>query len=220
MNEVTIDNFTFNYVVRRTTKGTTYIRVRNQVVYVSTSKTKKIKDIENILAKHIAFIKEKLTTVDKVVHINGVCYNLQLVHGLKNNLEIIDDKVVITSKMDEYKAYQKVLFDYFKKVIEKRIVEIIYEVSYSFKEFIMPEITVKYLRSAFGKYYKTKHKVIMSSILARYDMEFTKMVLYHELTHVLEFSHSERFHKILESKYPGAKRLNSILRKIKYNDYL
>lgn len=47
-----------------------------------------------------------------------------------------------------------------------------------------------------------------------------KLVLYHELSHALEFSHSERFYRILENKLPGAIRLQKQLKSEKYNDIL
>ena len=67
MTQITIDNLTFNLVVRKTTKRKLYIRVKEDVVYVSVTKKTKDKEIINLLQKHIDFIRKKLIEKNRLV---------------------------------------------------------------------------------------------------------------------------------------------------------
>ena len=60
MTQITIDNLTFNLVVRKTTKRRLYIRVKEDVVYVSVTKKTKDKEVISLLQKHIDFIRKKI----------------------------------------------------------------------------------------------------------------------------------------------------------------
>jgi predicted metal-dependent hydrolase len=76
------------------------------------------------------------------------------------------------------------------------------------------------MKSMFGNYHKVKHHVKLSSILAKYDYKYIKFILYHELSHVVEFNHTKKFFAYYEAKYPNAISVRKVFKKIKYNDCL
>lgn len=221
MEKIKIDDLVISYIVRKTTKRKIYIRVRDDIIYVSVTKKTTKKEIENILLKHKEFIKKTLEKNKKqdTIHLAGVSYKPRFIVG-ENKVYIEGEEIVISAKTREIEAYKKVLYDFYKKEV-LRVLESIYSVAeYDFKEIKIPPIKVRYLKSMFGNYNRKNHEIKLSSILAKYDYEFIKVVLYHELSHLFEFNHSKEFYKVFESKYPNAKKINFMFKKIKYNDYI
>lgn len=218
--EIIVDGFKVNYIVRRTTKRKIYIRVKDDIVYISVTKKTTIKEIEKLIIKHIEFIKNELENKKKTdeIHLNGVSYKPVFNIGYKNSVVVEKDNIIITCKKDDLKSKQKVLHDFYKAEVLKVLDEIILEAKLDFSEITFPTISVCYLKSMFGNYNRKKHHIKISSILAKYDYSFIKLVLYHELSHVFEFNHSKKYYEIFNSKYPNAKKLNFMLKKIKYHD--
>ena len=219
MEQVKIDDITINYVVKRNTKRKIYIRVRDEIVYVSAPKKTPKKDIEILLKKHIEYIKTSLEKSKKqnIIHYNGIAFKPRFITGDKF-VYIQGEEIVISAKTSDLEAYKKVLYDFYKREVETKI-SLIYDMAkIDFKEIEIPPIKVRYLKSMFGNYNRKNHEIKLSSLLAKYDHEFIKVVLYHELSHLYEFNHSNKFYKVFESKYPNAKKINFMLKKIKYND--
>ena len=220
--EITINNITFTYVIKRTTKNKILIRVSDGIVLVSATKRTKIKEIEKLLVKHIDFIEEQLykTAPKEIIHLNGIPYKPKLFIGSKASVEIIGEEIHITAKNDDLESFRKVLYDFYKKEVEQEILKLMGAALYDFYEINFPTISVRYMKSMFGNYCKQKHHIKLSSILAKYDYEYIKFILYHELCHVQEFNHSKEFFALYEKKYPNAKRVRKIFKEIKYNDCL
>ena len=220
--QITINNITFTYAVKRTTKDKILLRVRDGIVIVSATKKTKIQEIEEILVKYIDFIEEKLkkTAPDEIIHLNGIPYKPRFFIGNKAMVEVVGDEICITAKNDNVESFKKVLYDFYKKEVEREVLKLMSTALYDFYDIDFPTISVRYMKSMFGNYYKQKHHVKLSSILAKYDYEYIKFVLYHELCHVQEFNHSNEFFALYEKKYPNAKKVRKIFKKIKYNDCL
>ena len=220
MNTIVVDGFTINYIIRRTTKKKIYIRVKEDIVFISVTKKTSLKEIEKLIVKHIDFIKKELVNhkKDDIIHLNGVGYNPIFNVEKCNKVEICDDNIIITSKKDDLKAYQKVLREFYKEEVLKVLDNIIDEAKNDFKEIIFPEISVSYLKSMFGNYNRKKHHIKISSMLAKYDYNYIKLVLYHELSHVGNMNHSQRFYHHFDDKLPNAKQLQKELKAVKYRD--
>lgn len=222
MKQITINDYTFNYVIRRTTKKKIYIRVKENLVVISCTKKTNSTYIKQILSENIDFIKEQLSLTNKelVVHLNDKLYSLKLEKGVKSSIQIDENMICITAKNTEINSYKKVLDELYKFEINKELCKIIYEAEKSFPEVKMPNIIIRNMKRALGNYNRRKHLITLSTRLGKYDYKYIKFVLYHELSHVLEFNHSQKFYKVFESKYPNAKQITKVLKKIKYNDYI
>lgn len=220
MNKIIVDGLEVNYIVRKTTKKKIYIRVKENLVYVSVTKKTSVKDVERLIVKHIDFIKKELdkNRKEEVIHLNGIAYQPIFLTGNKNGVVINERNIIIISKQSDIKAYKKVLYDFYKKEVSNELEKIIDEAKCDFKEIVFPSISVRYMKSMFGNYNRHSHHIKLSSLLAKYDYSFIKLVLYHELSHVFEFNHSKKYYEIFERKYPNAKKLNFMLKKIKYHD--
>ena len=219
---ITIDGVSLLYTITRSTKKKLYIRVKDGIVKVSATKRTTVKEIEDLLKLHIEFIKKQLaaSVKEKIIHVNGIAYIPRFFISNKQKVEIIDDEIHIYSKVNEEEQFKKVLYDFYKKEVEKELVKIINDAMFDFRELNFPTISVRYMKSMFGNYHRVKHHIKLSSVLAKYDYKYIKFVLYHELCHIKEFNHSSKFFTLYESKYEGAKEVRKNFKKIKYNDYL
>ena len=222
MKKIIIGGFSLTYIVKRTTKRKIYIRVKNGIVVVSATKKTTINEIENLLLKHIDFLKENLENDKRsdVIHFMGNSYHPKFFTGNKNSVMIYGDEIHITTKQLNLESQKKALYDFYQKEVENELVKIMGEAMNDFSEIKFPTISVRYMKTMFGNYHKQKHHIKISSLLAKYDFEFIKHVLYHELCHVSVFNHSKEFFNLFEKKYKDALIVRKSLKKIKYNDYL
>ena len=222
MKYISIDGVSFYYEIKRTTKKKIYIRVKDGIVKVSATKNITLKEVKELFAKHIDFIKEQhiLTKKEDVILVNGTPYKPRYFVGVKNKVMIIGDEIHLYSKDNSLEKYKKILYDFYKKEVEKEVEKLISEAKKDFSEISFPTISVSYMKSMFGYYHKVKHHVKLSSILAKYDYKYIKFILYHELSHVVEFNHTKKFFAYYEAKYPNAISVRKVFKKIKYNDCL
>ncbi len=222
MKYISIDGVSFYYEIKRTTKKKIYIRVKDGIVKVSATKNITLKEVKELFAKHILFIKEQLilTKKEDVIHVNGIPYKPRYFVSDKNKVMIIGDEIYLYSKENSLEKYKKILYDFYKKEVEKEIEKLISEAKQDFSEIAFPTISVRFMKSMFGNYHKVKHHVKLSSILAKYDYKYIKFILYHELSHVVEFNHTKKFFAYYEAKYPNAISVRKVFKKIKYNDCL
>ena len=222
MKYISIDGVSFYYEIKRTTKKKIYIRVKDGIVKVSATKNITLKEVKELFAKHIDFIKEQLilTKKEDVIHVNGTPYKPRYFVSDKNKVLIIGDEIYLYCKENSLEKYKKILYDFYKKEVEKEIEKLISEAKKDFSEISFPTISVSYMKSMFGNYHKIKHHVKLSSILAKYDYKYIKFILYHELSHVVEFNHTKKFFAYYEAKYPNAISVRKVFKKIKYNDCL
>jgi predicted metal-dependent hydrolase len=222
MKYISIDGVSFYYEIKRTTKKKIYIRVKDGIVKVSATKNITLKEVKELFAKHILFIKEQLilTKKEDVIHVNGTPYKPRYFVSDKNKVMIIGDEIYLYSKDDSLEKYKKILYDFYKREVEKEVEKLISEAKKDFSEIAFPTISVRFMKSMFGNYHKVKHHVKLSSILAKYDYKYIKFILYHELSHVVEFNHTKKFFAYYEAKYPNAISVRKVFKKIKYNDCL
>ena len=71
---------------------------------------------------------------------------------------------------------KKILYDFYKREVEKEVEKLISEAKKDFSEISFPTISVRFMKSMFGNYHKVKHHVKLSSILAKYDYKYIKFI--------------------------------------------
>lgn len=159
--------------------------------------------------------------INRFVYFKGNKYNLYYKIGKKKKLEIKDNDIIITGLKYHTSHFRSILFDFYKKEVEKEIINLMLDVEYNFKEVKMPKIKVKYLKNGlYGTYNKIKNEVTISSFLAKLDFKYIKVVLYHEFVHLFEMSHNDRFFEIFEDKFKDGPSLDDEFKKIKLIEYL
>lgn len=73
--------------------------------------------------------------------------------------------------------------------------------------------TVKRLRSRWGSCQPSTHRLVFNAHLAALPPRCLEHVVVHELVHLVERSHSARFHALVEHWLPGSKEVRALLRK-------
>ena len=100
MKFITIDGVSFNYEIKRSTSKKIYIRVKDGVVKVSATKLTTVKEVEEILAKHLDFIKKQLVMTKKetIIHLNGIAYRPRFFVGSKAYVHTVGDEIHLCCK--------------------------------------------------------------------------------------------------------------------------
>jgi len=211
-----------NYEVKRTAKKNIIIRIKGELVSVTALKKTPKKTIEKLLCDRFDILYEKTNEakIGRTVHFGGIAYRAELIHGARNAVFINGDRIIISSTKNDIKSYQRNLWDFYKRAVEDELTKLYFEAEGAFPEIPFPKISVRYMKTRYGHFRKSDNTVKLSSAIAKHDLNFVKLVLYHELSHALEFSHSKRFYRIFESKLPGAISLQKRLKSEKYNDIL
>ena len=109
-----------------------------------------------------------------------------------------------------YNYYYQIL----KEIIDKNNERIKNEMDVHFDV----KIEYKYVKTYFGECFPKKRLIIMNIKLAKYDIDYILSVLYHEYCHFHYMNHQKGFYDFLEKRFNNYKKINSNLRKIKYND--
>ena len=117
-----------------------------------------LKEVKELFAKHIDFIKEQLilTKKEDVIHVNGTPYKPRYFVGDKNKVMIIGDEIHLYSKDNSLEKYKKILYDFYKREVEKEVEKLISEAKKDFSEIAFPTISVRFMKSMFGNYHKVK----------------------------------------------------------------
>lgn len=85
---------------------------------------------------------------------------------------------------------------------------------YKYATTLVKELNYTYAKSFLGRCFKKTNKIELSGYLAKYDEKFIEGVIFHELTHLLVFSHNQLFHRYLASVYPYQARDKKEMRKL------
>ena len=222
MEILTKNGKTLSYEFKRNTKNTYRIRLKGDTVYVSAPKRASKKAIEDIISERFDFLYEKLLAarLNKTVHLGGIPFTLLCRVGKKSSVELTEGNLVVTAARDEKSSFERAIRAFYKKCVEAELIKLVYDAQYDFREIEFPKITVSYMTSRFGCYNRKTNVVKLSSLLAKYDPKYIKPVLYHELSHTLEFNHSAAFYAVLEGKLPGARALDREMKRHRYNDVM
>lgn len=76
----------------------------------------------------------------------------------------------------------------------------------------VPQLKIRSMVS-WGLYNKRKNLITLNIKLIQADLEGIKMVIFHELCHILEQNHSKRFYALLSSEFPNYKIVKKKMKK-------
>lgn len=75
----------------------------------------------------------------------------------------------------------------------------------------VPHLTVRTMTTRWGSCNKDRQRISLSTELARRDPELLEYVIVHELAHLIEPSHSQRFYRVMDTYLPDWKAKRRIL---------
>jgi len=210
-----------NFEVTKKRCKNAYIRAKDDGFNITCPLSFKDSDINNLIVNHQSFIikylpKEK----ENIIHVLGKAYKPKLIVATKNAVFIDSSEIIIASTDGLDSSYQKSLDKYYQNILKEVLIPIIEEAKNDYLEIKFPTVKLAHLKRAYGNYSKSKNLIKLAILLAKYDPIYIKSVLYHELTHVFEMNHSNKFYNKYEEKFANCRKIQKELKQIKYNDLL
>lgn len=191
-----VNDIEYEVVIEKKNNKNTYIRIRNNKIYITTNYFVNKSYIKSLLDKNYDVIKkmieknnQRLERSSKFYYLNKE-YDIVFVNYC--NIEINDNKIFV--KSEEY------LNKWLKKnteVIFKERLDYIYNL---FEENIpYPKLKIRKMKTRWGVCNKN-NSITLNSELIKYGYEQIDYVIIHELSHFIHFDHSKNFWNLV-SKY-------------------
>lgn len=201
-----------NYEVELIKKNNknTYVRVRENKIYVTTNYFTSEKRIKKLLEENKSSIGKMIERSRKIEEkkelflLFGNYYDI--VYGdFEKNIIIEEGKIYVVSE------------EYLKKWLDQYIHTTYYNLlmyyQRQFEENIpIPTLKVRKMKTRWGVCNVKTHNITLNLELIRYDVECLKYVIIHELSHFLVHNHSKEFWKIVEKYCPNYKEIRKKLR--------
>lgn len=181
-------------ITRKNVKRIT-IRVKSDLkIYVTAPKKIALNQIENTLIKHSSWLEKailkqiKAKNSSKQLQIMG-----EVVDGVFNEEQI---KTLLNKNVNYLDELVKEVFD----------------------ECNITNVTVKYrfMKSRWGSCQMPGRIITLNKYLIHFDKEIVKSVIYHEISHLYEQNHSQKFYKVLSMFDPQYKVHRAFLKEHNY----
>lgn len=218
MNKIILDNKTFYYQVFFKKNKNMYMRVKSDIITITAPKSFKIHEIEMFIEKHKDFVIKHNELPLKPLYSKET---LEL-WGESHDVFYDDGKAL---KLSEKKIF--IPKDYSDKNLEKfYILETIKKAEFLIEnelKFLMKEINFKnisikarLMKTRLGSCKMSTKNINLNSILARFDSQYLRAVLIHEIVHINVSNHQKTFYDLLlkyEPKYREIKKeLNKLMK--------
>ena len=195
-------------IIKKNNKNT-YIRIKNNRIYVTTSYFTSKFYIEKLLEKNKASIGKmidkslKKENNKKEFKILGIPH--QIIVNKESKFSINGN--IITS------PNEKKIEDYLRNIAKNIYQERLMYYYKLFDENIpKPTLKIRKMTSRWGVCNTKTHQITLNLELIHYDIECLNYVIVHELSHLLEGNHSRFFWNIVEKYYPNYKSIRKKLR--------
>ena len=202
------NNIDYEVVVVRKNNKNTYIRIKEDKVYITTNYFTTNYSINKLLLSNRKSIEKMIDKTikrkekDKYFSLFGKKYDL-----IFNSNELLIKNNIIYSK-DE-KTFNKWLNNYIKITYTNHL-NYWYEL---FEERIpKPNLKIRKMKTRWGVCNTKNHNITLNYELYKYDIDCLDYVIVHELSHLIEANHSKKFWSVVEKYYPNYKNIRKKLR--------
>ena len=196
-------------IVRKANKNT-YIRFRNNTIFVSTSFFVTNKQITKLLDQNKEFLRKNIIKN---------CQKLEndqnhIILGQKYDIIIVDniDEIDYEHKkiyLSSYSKYDSLI----KKEMEKLFLERLKYNYDLFEENIkFPSLRIRKMKTRWGVCNRRDTRVTLNSELFKYGIEEIDYVIIHELSHLVVFNHSKDFWNVVVKYCPNYKKIRKKLK--------
>jgi len=201
-----------------------YVKPPNGKVTVSAPLSMSNEEIEHFVLTKISWIKKQIERFDtqsrqskrkyvsgETLYVWGKQYYLQTEYGGRNSLVLSGDEAIFTVRKDSTVAKrEKFIREWHRKRLKEEI------------ERLLPKwekITglnckswqIKYMTTRWGSCKPKARKICLNLQLAKKTPECLEYIILHELVHILEKYHNERFYSLLGKYMPMWKEIKSTL---------
>ncbi|PAT01564.1 hypothetical protein CI105_05680 [Candidatus Izimaplasma bacterium ZiA1] len=224
MEQLVLNNTIINIKIVYKKNKNTYFYFKNDYIQINASvnQTKKqivayIKKNEEVfLSKYKKQVKIKTKSIKNksLLSIFGKDFNVIKNIG-KNNVKILDNNVIITTKNNDDLLIDQVYKKYLKEILLEAVTEL--SLKYHNKSNINlldVKYNTRYTTSRYGSCNPSKRTINFNLHLVNYDKKYLEYVFCHEIAHLVHRNHSKEFYNLLDELYPNSriikKELNSV----------
>ncbi len=212
-----------NFILDKKRRGWQIKYLKDNIFQIKSNQFMSDEKIILEMNKHYRFIKrclsiQKPINYEKAIHVFGLEYELIITKSNYDGLLLLDDKAMLYTKNDTDEYNKKIVLDFYQKLLEEYILSVFDTCKYRCN--IKDDIKIEYknVKTYYGECYTKEKKIVFQKQLAKYDKNYILSVIYHELAHFYYKRHDDAFYNYLENLFPNYKRIQSNLRKTKYND--
>ena len=193
------------------------LRYKNDMIQISCNKSISINHIEEFIQKNqLKILQSKDNQLKKrslynedSMNIFSKKYPLICYYKSKQNDYLIEeDKIIIWFKKDEFdtKYLEKIYIDLTLEEIKQAYKEVYKNIS---KDINIDDITFKaqLMKSRYGSCIPKKRIIKLNSILARFNKDYIKTILIHELIHLSVKNHQKDFYRYINRYIPNYKQI-------------
>lgn len=185
-----IDEVEYDVNIIKKNNKNTYIRIRNNEIYITTNYFVSKNYIKQLLDKNYGTIKKMIEKEKNKIEKNNNFYFLgkkyDVIYVNYKDIEISDDKIFVKSE------------EYLNKWLKKHI-EVIFKerLDYIYNSYIekipYPKLRIRKMKTRWGVCNRSNNTVTLNSELIKYGYEQIDYVIVHELSHFIHFDHSKNF---------------------------
>ena len=152
------------------------------------------------------------------IHLFGKEYELEVIESDILRMVLMGDKAILYTNTSDKEINQKIVNQFYEDNLKSFVNSNIEEAKRKMGINFDIKIEYKKVKTYYGECFTKRKKIIFQQSLAKYNEEAILSVIYHELCHFYYPNHQEGFYKKLEEVFPGYKKVQSNLRRTKYND--
>lgn len=205
-----VDNVEYEVLIERKNNKNTYIKVKNNVIVVTTNYLVSNKKISKLLDSNVSFLRKALKIEECKREKNENFYYF----GKKYDIIIMP---LYDVEFIENKVYTKSLSVLNKYVVNemKRIYREHMDFYYEkfFENIPYPIIKFRTMKTRWGVCNRSNKSITLNTELVKYDIGCLDYVIVHELSHFVHFDHSREFWNTVEKYYPNYKKYRDMLKK-------
>ena len=195
-------------VVRKNIKNT-YIRIKDNKVYITTNFFQTNHSLNKILKDNKKSIERML---DKTIKKQEKEQDFYL-FGKKYNIIMDNDEKILINDDNIYTKDEKTLNKWLSNYIKTTYTSHLKYWYENFEENIpIPNLKIRKMKTRWGVCNTRNHNITLNYELHKYDIECLDYVIVHELSHLIEANHSKKFWQIVEKYYPNYKKYRKMLR--------
>jgi len=201
------NNKEYNIEIIRKNNKNTYLRVKDNIIVVTTNYLTSTKTIEKLINNNKEFINKALTKSinkkeDNSFKLFGKEYDI--VFGFTNT-EIEENKIYTKDE----KTLNKFLSKYIYTIYEEKL-NYWYNL---FEENIpVPNLKIRKMTSRWGVCNINNKNITLNLELSKYNIECLNYVIVHELSHFIHPNHSKEFWNLVSKYYPNYKEIRKYLK--------
>lgn len=206
-SEVIIDGQIYRVKVnKKAFQRNSYIRLKDNVFYVSTNLTASDSFVSSFLNKYAATLIKRNQKYKKVlINEKGMYIFGEFVEFSDGFIKVLNHNILYSNPEDFYKKVNKIVKPFFEERLRY----------FEDKMNVTPPYNLKLRKSTtrYGCNIKKTHTITFNLELIHYDPEIIDSVIIHELSHHFEFNHQRNFYNIVYKYCPNYDELDRKLKR-------